>query len=80
MGVIVWENIAYLVDDNRRRQAMDNLRATIEIRPEQILAARPDQLLVAAVRGIVPEQSVSKLRRAAGTALHEFGGDSAADS
>jgi endonuclease-3 len=73
--LIVWENVAYLVDDDRRQKAMDALRAKIGIRPEQILAATPSQLLTAAVRGIVPEQSVEKLRRGAETALHEFGGD-----
>jgi endonuclease-3 len=73
--MIVWENVAYLVDDNRRQKAMDTLRAKIGIRPEQILAATPAQLLEAAVRGIVPEQSVDKLRHGAETALHEFGGD-----
>ncbi len=74
-AMIVWENVAYLVDDDRRQRAMDALRAKIGIRPEQILAATPAQLLAAAVRGIVPEQSVAKLRRAAETALDEFDGD-----
>jgi endonuclease III len=73
--MIVWENVAYLVDDERRQKAMNALRAKIGIRPEQILAATPTQLLDAAVRGIVPEQSVEKLRRGAEIALYEFGGD-----
>jgi endonuclease III len=73
--MIIWENVAYLVDDDRRQKAMDALRDKIGIRPEQILAATPAQLLAAVVRGIVPDQSVEKLRRGAETALHEFGGD-----
>jgi endonuclease-3 len=73
--MIVWENIAYLVDDERRLEAMDALRKRIGISPEQILAAPPAQLLKAAVRGIVPEQSVKKLRRSAEIALEEFGGN-----
>jgi len=73
--MIVWENVAYLVDDDRRRQAMEALRVKIGIRPEQILAATPAQLLTAAVRGIVPDQSVAKLRRGAEIALEEFAGD-----
>jgi endonuclease III len=72
---ILWENVAYLVDDDRRQEAMDALRDKIGIRPEEILAATPAQLLEAAVHGIVPEQSVKKLRRCAEIALHEFGGD-----
>ena len=48
----------------------------IGISPEQILAATPAQLLKkAAIRGMVPEQSVEKLRRCAEIALDEFGGD-----
>jgi endonuclease III len=74
--MIVWENVAYLVDDERRRKAMDSLRLGIGMSPEQILAATPAQLLKnAAIRGIVPEQSVEKLRRGAEIALDEFGGD-----
>jgi endonuclease III len=73
--MILWENIAYLVDDERRHQAMAALREQIGTRPEQILAASPARLIEAAVRGIVPEQSVEKLRRSAEIALEEFSGD-----
>jgi endonuclease III len=73
--MIVWENVAYLVDDERRQAAIVALRNGIGISPEQLLAATPAQLLKAAVRGIAPEQSVEKLRRSAKIALEEFGGD-----
>ena len=74
--MIVWENVAYLVDDERRQQAMEALQHGIGISPEQILAATPAQLLKkAAIRGMVPEQSVEKLRRGAEIALDEFSGD-----
>ncbi len=73
--LIVWENIAYLVDDERRQQAMDKLRTEIGITPAEILAAPKAKLMKAAVRGIVPEQSVAKLRRCAEIALEEFDGD-----
>ena len=74
--MIVWENVAYLVDDERRQQAMEALQHGIGISPEQILAATPAQLLKkAAIRGMVPEQSVEKLRRGAAIALDEFSGD-----
>ena len=43
--MIVWENIAYLADDARRREAMTMLRDQIGISPEQILAASSDRLL-----------------------------------
>jgi endonuclease III len=73
--MILWENVAYLADDVGRYQAMTALRERIGTSPEQILATLPAQLLKAAVRGIVPEQSVEKLRRSAEIALEEFGGD-----
>jgi endonuclease III len=74
--MIVWENVAYLVDDKRRAKAMEALQTGIGISPEQILAVTPAQLLKkAAIRGLVPEQSVEKLRRSAEIALHEFNGD-----
>ncbi len=74
-ALIVWENIAYLVDDQRRQQAMAALRAEIGMTPAEILAAPKAELMKAAVRGIVPEQSVEKLRRCAEIALEEFDGD-----
>ena len=74
--MIVWENVAYLVDDERRQKAMEALRRGVGMSPEQILAVTPAQLLKnAAIRGTVPEQSVEKLRRGAGIALDEFDGD-----
>lgn len=73
--MIVWENIAYLVDDKRRLEAMTALRKRIGTSPEEIMAAPAGHLLEAAVRGIVPDQSVEKLRRSAEIALDEFGGD-----
>jgi endonuclease-3 len=73
--MIVWENVAYLVDDERRLQAMTDLRKKVGITPEEILAAPPARLINSGVRGIVPEQSVKKLRRSAEIALEDFGGD-----
>lgn len=73
--MIVWENVAYLVDDKRRHEAMETLREQVGINAEELRAAPASQLLGAASRGIVPEQSVEKLRRCAEIALEEFGGD-----
>ena len=46
-ALIVWENIAYLVDDERRQQAMAALRAEIGITPAEILAAPKAKLMKA---------------------------------
>jgi endonuclease III len=73
--MIVWENVAYLVDDERRHEAMTVLRERVGISPAQILAAPADRLLEATGHGIVPDQSVEKLRRCAEISLHEFDGD-----
>jgi endonuclease-3 len=73
--MIVWENIAYLADDARRREAMTMLRDQVGISPEQILAASSDRLLAVGRHGIVAENTVEKLRRGAEIALSEFGGD-----
>jgi endonuclease III len=74
--LIVWENVAYLVDDEHRQEALQALRHGIGISPERILGTTPAQLLKkAAIRGMVPEQSVEKLRRCAEIALGEFSGD-----
>jgi hypothetical protein len=37
--LILWENVAYLVDDERRHEAMTVLRERVGISPVQILAA-----------------------------------------
>ena len=73
--MIVWENVAYLVDDDRRLEAMTELREKIGMTPEDILAAPAARLIKSGVRGIVPEQSVEKFRRSAEIALQDFGGD-----
>jgi endonuclease-3 len=73
--LILWENVAYLVDDARRVTALDRLRRVVGTRPEQILGASIDQLVDVARVGILPEQRADKLRRIAQLVLDEFGGD-----
>jgi endonuclease-3 len=73
--MIIWENIAYLADDARRRAAMTMLRSQVGITPEQVLAAPLDRLLAVGEHGILAENTVEKLRRAAEVAVREFDGD-----
>jgi endonuclease III len=73
--LILWENVAYLVDDERRHEAMTVLRERVGISPAEILAAPAERLLEATSHGIVPDQNVEKLRRCAEISLHEFDGD-----
>ncbi len=73
--LVLWENVAYLASDKRRREAFESLRATVGTRPEQILAASREQLVAVASHGILAEGFGAKLRSAAEIALGEFDGD-----
>jgi endonuclease-3 len=73
--MIVWENIAYLADDGHRRAAMAMLREQVGISPEAVLAAPADRLLAVGGHGILAENTVAKLHRAATIAVREFSGD-----
>lgn len=66
--LVLAENIAYLVDERRRWQAMDELRRTVGFEPERILAA-PDAVLLGIVAGARPAERVGRLRRCAELAI-----------
>ncbi len=38
-GLVLWENVAYLVDDEKRALAFTLLKKTVGLRPKDILAA-----------------------------------------
>lgn len=73
--LVLFENVAYLADDARRREAFAELERTVGTRPEPILAASDGRLLAVARRGILPGTFAAKLREAARIAFEEFGGD-----
>jgi endonuclease-3 len=63
---ILWENIAYLADDDKRSAAFSLLRKTVGTSPDDILRAKPEQLLaVTRMGGIVPELRAQRLRQCA---------------
>jgi adenine-specific DNA glycosylase len=66
--LVLAENVGYLVDDAQRRRALDRLRATVGLAPEQILAA-PEEALREIVVGIRPADRVERLRRCAELAI-----------
>lgn len=77
--LILWENIAYLADDQTRSKAYALLKKSVGLTPSQILAAPDTTLLeVARVGGMLPEQRVAKLRNCAQLALAEFEDDGVA--
>src|SRR5262249_2764911 len=76
LGMILLENIAYLVSDERREQAFDALRERVGLTPPEILIAPQETLLeVSRLGGMHPAARVEKLRGIAQIALQEFNGD-----
>ena len=75
LELVLWKNVAYLADDQRRDDAFRALKKRVGTRPAQILSARGEVLLEIARAGIVAGGSVDKLRRTATIALEQFGGD-----
>ena len=73
--LILSENVAYLANDDRRDEALRLLRDRTGLSPQGVLAAAPATLREVASRGIVPDQTVEKLRAIAAIAVEEFGGD-----
>lgn len=74
--LILWENVGYLVSDERRAQAFALLRQSVGTKPHEILAAPNDALLkVARLGGVQPERRAARLRELALIVMDEFGGD-----
>ena len=61
--LILWDNIGYLVDDERRRRLFDAFEREVGLDPAAILAADPDLLLrLAEGGGMRPETRVERWR------------------
>jgi endonuclease III len=66
LEMILWENVAYLVDDERRAAAFAALKKNIGTKPQQILKATDDELVaVTRIGGMVPEVRAQRLRQIA---------------
>jgi endonuclease III len=66
--LVLAENVAYLVDDQRRWRAVADLRRVVGLGPEQILAA-PEATLREVVAGARPAERAERLRRCAELAI-----------
>lgn len=76
LGLILWENVAYLVDDERRAKAFQDLKRRVGLAAARILEAPEEVLLdVARLGGMMPALRVGKLRAVAATAIEVAGGD-----
>jgi endonuclease III len=76
LELVLWENAAYLVDDEQRARAFHALKSQIGFRPESILKAPKAALFkIAQLGGMVPELRVEKLRDIAEITQKDFGGN-----
>jgi len=73
--MILWENVAYLANDDRREKAFETLKKRIGTEPQMILSASDEALLDVTSHGILADQFATKLRKCAQIALEEFDGD-----
>jgi endonuclease-3 len=74
--LVLFENVSYLVDDERRIKAFENLKTKIGLRPADILSATPGQFSsVAALGGSDKKGRVEKLLRAAEIVMNEYKND-----
>jgi len=63
---VLWENVAYLADDEKRAAAFAALRKTVGLGPADILKAKNEKLLaVTRMGGMVPELRAQRLRQSA---------------
>jgi endonuclease-3 len=74
--LILYENIAYLVSEDRREKAFRELKTRIGTRPEDILVASLEELAaITALGGIFPELRARRLQESARLVRDEFRGD-----
>lgn len=66
LELILWENVAYLVDDEKRAAAFVVLKKNVGTRAPQILKAKEAQLVEATrLGGMLPEMRAQRLRQIA---------------
>jgi endonuclease III len=76
LELILWENVAYLVDDEQRERTFRALKSEIGLSPSKILKAPKAAIFkIAKLGGMVPELRVDKLRDVAEITEKEFGGN-----
>src|SRR5437762_2300386 len=74
--LVLLENVAYLVSDERREEAFTALREHCGTKPHEILAAANEKILKATeLGGMHPKQRVHRLKEIALIAMNQFEGD-----
>jgi len=72
---VLWDNVAYLVNDDKRADAFALLKRSVGFAPKKILQARTPVLLEVTRHGIVANLFARKLQSAAQIAVDKFGGN-----
>jgi len=74
--LILYENVAYLVSDDRREKAFRELKKRVGLRPADVLTAPLEQLAeITALGGIFPELRARRLQESARLVRDRFGGN-----
>jgi len=74
--LVLFENIAYLVSDDRREKAFRELKTRVGLTPADLLTAPVEQLAeIAAKGGIFSDLRARRLQECARLVRDEFGGD-----
>jgi endonuclease III len=74
--LILYENIAYLVSDDRREKAFRDLKKRVGLRPADILTAPLEQLVeITSMGGIFPELRARRLQESARMVRDQFEGN-----
>lgn len=74
-ALVLWENVAYLTSDEKRKRAFRKLETEIGLRPRDVLEVKKELLYAIASAGIKPEVKVEAMREAAKIASKELEGD-----
>lgn len=68
---VLWENVGYIADDQRRLAALNVLKKTVGISPRQILVADQAKLEIVTGYGGIPYEYAHRLRRCAASLQRE---------
>lgn len=76
LGLIIHENIGYLVNDEKGDAAFDALKTNVGLKPTELLAASVEDLVnVTRLGGIHAELRAARLKEIAQIVLNDFDGD-----
>jgi endonuclease III len=75
-AIVLYENVAYLVTEERRAAAFEELERRVGLTPRAVAGASSTSLrAVAAAGGVYADLRASRMREAARIVIEEFGGD-----